>query len=56
MRISISRLPFMRRPQAAGKTPAPGGTRPETALGRSLRDAIDWTAQSRERRKRLGLE
>jgi hypothetical protein len=55
MRISISRLPFMRRPQAAGKTPAPG-TRPATALGRTLRDAIDWTTQSRERRKRLGLE
>lgn len=55
MHFSITRLPFMRRADAASKPPEPN-TRPINGLGRALQDAIDWNVQSRERRKRLGLE
>ncbi len=55
MRFTIAQLPFMRRARVPGKPPGPR-TRPVTGLGRALQDAMDWNVQSRERRKRLGLE
>jgi hypothetical protein len=55
MRFSITLSSLLRRVHAARKIPE-AGRRPLTGLGRAVQDAIDWTAQSRERRKRLGLE
>lgn len=55
MRFSIALLPFKRRAPAARKTPGPS-MRPLSGLGRALQDTNEWNLQSRERRKRLGLE
>lgn len=55
MRLSTTLLPLLRRARIAMKAHG-SRTRPAAGTGRALQDALDWNVQSRERRKRLGLE